>query len=66
LLSRLIEEEQKMTVRVLYAAVFLLLVVSPANAQHQGVAWQKSYTEAVAKSKETGRLLFADFTSEVN
>jgi len=54
------------TERILCAAIFLLLAVLPAYAQHEGVEWEKSYTDAVAKSKATGKLLFVDFTSEVN
>ncbi len=55
-----------MTVRILCAAIFLFLAIVPAYAQHQGVAWEKSYADATAKSKATGKLLFADFTSEIN
>jgi hypothetical protein len=61
-----IEEGCKVSVRIFWFAVILFIMVLPVYAQHEGVAWQKSYSDAVAKSKETGKPLFADFTSEIN
>jgi len=52
--------------RIALVSAVILLVVCPAYGQDEKLKWEKTYAAAMAKAKETGKHVFADFTSEIN
>jgi hypothetical protein len=52
--------------RVLAASVILTLFAIPAYGQDEKLKWEDTFAQAVAKAKEEGKQVFADFTSEIN
>ena len=55
-----------MFARIALVSAVILLVVCPAYGQDEKLKWEKTYAAAMAKAKETGKHVFADFTSEIN
>ncbi len=55
-----------MFVRIVLVSVVVALAACPAYGQDEKLEWEKTFAGAMAKAKETGKRVFADFTSEVN
>jgi hypothetical protein len=52
--------------KVIFATALVVLLSVPAYGQESELKWEKTYAAAMTKAKETGKLVFADFTSEIN
>ena len=55
-----------MFARIALSFAVLSLVTLSAWGQEETLQWEKTLAAAMARAKETGKNVFADFTSEVN
>lgn len=56
----------RMSARFLYACLIAAALAAAGYAGDKEIKWEKDFESAMQRAKETGRPVFADFTSTVN